>query len=81
VQGSTGGSSASFRQKFTTPGSTLTVTENSGNLPVNPAAIRLYWENGQWISPDYWSHSGSDVTLTFTPSAMGPDSIYVEFNT
>lgn len=79
-QATSGTSGGFYRQKFTSPTSTLTVTENSGNLPANAAAIRLFWENGQWISPDDWSHSGSDITLVFTPSDLGPLAIFVEFN-
>jgi len=79
VQGSTGGSTGFFREEFPTHASaTITVTVNSGNLPTNAAAIRVYYDNGQIISPTYWSHSGSDITLTYTPD--GVQSIWVEFN-
>ena len=76
---SSGGSTAFYREEFTTHASTtITVTENSGNLPTNAAAIRVYYDTGQLISKNYWSHSGSVITLTFTPP--GQQSIWVEFN-
>ena len=79
VQGAAGGSSAIYREEFPAHASaTITVTENGGNLPTNAAAIRVYYDNGQIISPTYWSHSGSDITLTYTPD--GVQSIWVEFN-
>lgn len=76
---SAGGSTAFYREEFAAHASaTITVTENSGNLPTNAAAIRVYFDNGQLISKNYWSHSGSDITLTYTPN--GAQSIWVEFN-
>lgn len=77
VQGSTGGSSASYRQKFPAHASaTLTVTV--ADLPTNSAAIKLYYDNGQVISPDDWSHSGNVITMTYTPDGVQP--IWVDFN-
>lgn len=74
-----GGSGAFYREEFPLHASaTITVTVNSGNLPSNAAAIRVYYDNGQLISKNYWSHSGSDITLTYTPN--GAQSIWVEFN-
>ena len=77
VQGATGGSSASYRQKFPAHASaTLTVTV--ADLPTNSAAIKLYYDNGQVISPDDWSHSGNVITMTYTPDGVQP--IWVDFN-
>lgn len=67
-----------FRQKFTAHTSaTLTITENGGTLPTDESKISVYYHGGQWLAPDYWSVSGSDITLIFTPTAKG--DIYVEF--
>lgn len=79
TQGATGGSASSYREEFPShASSTITVTVNGGILPANPAAIRLFYNSGQIISPNHWNHSGSDITLTFTPD--GEESIWVEFN-
>lgn len=74
-----GGSAAMYAQEFTTPGTTLTVTANGGNLPANEAAISVFWDNGQWISPNYYTVSGSDITLGFAPSDISDMSIWVRF--
>lgn len=67
-----------FREEFPLHASdTIVVTENNGNLPTSAAYISLYFDNGQLISPNYWSHSGDTITLTFTPP--GTQSIWVEF--
>lgn len=65
-----------FEQLFTLPVvSTLSVTIN--DLPSDEAQIWVYTDNGQLISPSYWSKSGNDIILTFTPP--GNYSIYVKF--
>lgn len=71
------GSSGSYRQEFATHAS-ATITVTAASLPINSAAIRVYFDNGQMISPNYWSHSGNVITLTFLPN--GAQSIWVEFS-
>ena len=67
-----------FEQEFPTHASaTLTVTVNSGLLPTNPAHIKVMTDNGQQISRTYWSISGSDIILTYTPD--GVQSLWVWF--
>jgi hypothetical protein len=77
-QGVISGSSGSYRQEFATHAS-ATITVTAASLPINSAAIRVYYDNGQIISPNYWSHSGNVITLTFLPN--GAQSIWVEFST
>lgn len=73
-----GGSGAAYREEFASHAS-ATITVTAGTLPTNAAAIRLYYDNGQVISPTYWSHSANIITLTYTPP--GNQSIWVEFTT
>ena len=73
-----GGSGGAYREEFATHAS-ATITVTAGTLPTNAAAIRLYYDNGQVISPNYWSHSANVITLTYTPN--GAQSIWVEFTT
>lgn len=50
-----------------------TVTENDGILPANEAQLQLYM-NGQLLSDNWYSISGSVISLTFTPEK---DDIFV----
>lgn len=75
-QGASSGSGNAYRQQFASHASD-TITVTVANLPANAAAIRLYFDNGQVISPSYWSHVGNVITLTYTPP--GVQSIWVEF--
>jgi head-tail adaptor len=58
--------------------STITVTVNGGQLPTDQDQIEVYYDTGQIISPNYWTHAGSTITLTFTPP--GEQSIWVKFS-
>lgn len=67
-----------FEEEFPAHASaTLTVTVNSGLLPSNLAQIRVMTDNGQEIKRSYWSVSGSDIILTYTPD--GSQSLWVWF--
>lgn len=73
-----GGSSPSFayHQRFASHSSaTLTITMNSGLIPVNKFQY-IITQNGQFISPDFFSISGSVITLTFTPVSKNIDVIF-----
>lgn len=73
--GSAGGSSTTtgglrpYDQKFTTVSDTLTVTANAGQLPENLALIRITTDNGQELTRSWWTVSGSQIILSFTPDA------------
>ena len=56
-----------YRQTFTNhTTATLTITENAGTLPANPA-VHVY-ANGQRVF--VYTISGSDIQLGFTPPGM-----------
>lgn len=62
-----------FSQSFPAPaGTTLAVTVN--DLPADANQIEVYLE-GQFLTPDYWNHTGNTITLTFTPEG----NIWVRF--
>lgn len=69
-----------YREEFASPTATLTVTANGGVLPSDTDRITVYWDNGQIVSKNYWSVSGSDIALTFTPSDVSAESIWIDFS-
>lgn len=78
--GSGGSSTASipYHQRFNAHASaTLTITENGGIIPTNKAKYKIF-ENGQLVSPTYFSISGSDIILTFTPDGTNFD-VYFDY--
>lgn len=65
-----------FTQRFANHSSaTLTITANGGLIPTNEAQF-LIFQNGQMVSPDFFSVSGSVITLTFTPVSKNIDVIF-----
>lgn len=65
-----------FEQSFVAQvTSTMTVTVN--DLPSDSAQIWVYYDNGQVLSRSYWSKSGNDIILTFTPPIA--QTIWVKF--
>lgn len=59
-----------YSQTFTSTGSpTLTITENSGNLPSNTAQIEVYYGSQLIFETDDWTVSGSDIVLTWNPES------------
>jgi hypothetical protein len=65
-----------FEQAFVSQTTdTMTVTVN--DLPNDPAQIWVYYDNGQVLSRNYWSKSGNNITLTFTPPVA--QTIWIKF--
>ena len=65
-----------YHQRFSNHSSaTLTITANGGLIPTAEAQY-LIFINGQFQSPDYFSVSGSVITLTFTPVSKQIDVIF-----
>jgi hypothetical protein len=65
-----------FEQAFVSQATdTMTVTVN--DLPSDPAQIWVYYDNGQVLSRNYWSKSGNNITLTFTPPIA--QTIWIKF--
>jgi hypothetical protein len=58
-----------YVQKFNSAVATLTITENSGELPDDENNIDVYY-GGQMLTPtDDYTVSGSNIVLTFTPKS------------
>lgn len=68
-----GSSKTPYHQRFSAHSSaTLTITANGGLVPSNEAQIQVF-QNGQMVSPDSWTVSGSVITLSFTPVSKNID--------
>lgn len=65
-----------YSQEFAAHAS-ATITVTVAALPSDRDQIEIYFDTGQVLSPNYWSHSGNVITLTFTPA--GDQSIWVKF--
>lgn len=64
-----------FSQHFeTVTANTVTVTVNGGTLPTNADALMVFW-NGQLITADYYTVTGSDIAFTFDVT----DNVTVKF--
>lgn len=77
--GSPGGSISQplrmFSQEFATvTANTVTITVNSGVLPTNASQILVFW-NGQYITSDFYTVTGSDIAFTFDVE----DNVTVKF--
>jgi len=69
-----------YKQKFTGSSSaTLTVTENSGNLPTDTDQIEVYMGTGRLHETDDYTVSGSDITLTWTPDGNANFWVYFSY--
>jgi hypothetical protein len=71
--GSTTPSLKTFRLQVNGSDFPHTITENNGILPVNLAQFQLFM-NGQLLSDNWYSVSGSVISLTFSPEK---DDIFV----
>lgn len=54
-----------FREQFPGPGNVIVVKENGGVLPTDQDRISVF-QNGQYISPQFYNISSDTITLTYT---------------